>query len=251
MRRVWLWFVVAAGCGRSGFEARTTDAPTDAMIDAGEVPIDSAVCNALLCDDFESGDFGKWSTVHIYRPLGTIDVTTTRPRSGTLSTEISIPPNPNTDTSRDLVLRVPTQTSGTIAVRAWFYLVDPLVDYNLLLVLRNKDTVQYVTAGGSGADTWVSSDNTAMDTLTDHNSATLVPPIATWFCFEFVFDFATPPGPGRVRIFVDETQVLDARTNDSTPAYSDIAIGAPKADSKGFSLFLDDVVIDNQRVGCQ
>ena len=140
------------------------------------------------------------------------------------------------------------QTTGTIAIKSWVNLATPLNNYSLVYVLRNTATGQYVTLGGDGKTpaNWVTSDNTTGNVLTDHPGTVPVPPLDTWVCVEFVFDFATR----RVRGYVDGALVVEAIENDAAPAYADIAVGAPRAQPAGFHVFVDDVVIANQRIGC-
>jgi hypothetical protein len=242
-----------AGCGRFGFtsgpddggagDGRSDGAADDAVVlDAA-----SPVCPgfALVCDDFETGNFNKWSSVAADLE-GTIDVTSTRVHAGTRSLEVTMPSQLN-DAQRALVLSVPVQTTGTLAIKAWVNFPIALDRFNLIVVLRNPTTPQYATLGGNNMmpPVWVVNDNSAGGVLTDHNG-TASAPTNIWVCVEYVFDF----GARRVRAYVDGTTVVDTLVNDPAPAYGEIAIGVPRADAGGFHVFMDDIVIARQRIGC-
>src|SRR5690606_19864837 len=100
-------------------------------------------------------------------------------------------------------------------------------------------TGEYVTAGGNNDTNWVSTENDATVSV-DHHSATATPGLDVWTCVELVYAF-TPPGAPRVELYVNDAQVLDVASVHVAPSFDEVRIGIVRADSAGFSLFIDDV----------
>lgn len=246
-RALWLWLctMVLAGCGRVYFDGSPGDGPGAGG--EGNAGADAAfTCAAALwCDDFETGDLAGWS-VGGSGPGAAAAASTTRSRSGTFSLGAVAPGAGHRATvSFDLP---GTLSSGSLALRMWISLAGAFDDFTIAGVFRNTATPQYLTVGGD-ADVWVANDNNANDSLRDHRSTAALPALDTWTCVELVLDF---PGasPARVRVLVDDAVVIDRPPNDQAPAYDQIRLGVERAGVPSVEVFIDDVAIATQRIGC-
>jgi hypothetical protein len=243
MRRVAL-LALLAGCGRVGFG--THDAPN--VIGDGVIVGDAAVtcpADAILCDDFETGNLSNWSRQVIGGTAASVDVTTSFRHGGTHALQLSYPGGSGTSGAAAVAFGHMVNT-GTLAIREWVESPDPLTKFNLVLTETNLVTGQFVTAGGNNSALWVSSEQNAGGTLVDHNSS--VPTaIGQWTCVEAVITIASP---SQVQLFIDGAQVVSATLNDTAPAYTETQIGLTRADQSGDLLYVDDVAIAPSRIGC-
>jgi hypothetical protein len=262
----WLCAVVLAGCGRFGFPQGGPDAadpgpdgdtpPADAGAD-GPPGIDAmtdapmaVTCppDATLCDGFESGDLAQWTRLEMFGPA-MMEVNAVRPRTGQLGLEASVDSAATDDSAAAPTLRFPAMTTGTLATRLWFNLDAPLEAFNLLIVFRNHQTGRYVSAGGDNNGNWVSTE-ASPGGLFDHLTTVATPPLATWQCVELVYTFPAAPNPGRIQLFVADTELVDVTADEASPAFTEVQIGIARGDEAGFHVFVDDVVIDDQRILC-
>ena len=262
----WLGAVaVLAGCGRFGFPQGgpdggvgvdgdvTTDAAGDASTDLDGAVEDgplAVTCPefAILCDDFESGDLAQWTRLELIGPAA-LEVNTTSPRTGAFALEATFSSSATNDGAAAPALRFPPVTTGMLATRIWINLASPLQEFSLVTVFRNHLNDRYASAGGNNTADWVSTEESASG-LTDHHSTTPTPPLATWTCVELVYTFPTVPTPGRIQVFVDDAAVVDVTADDTAPAFTEVMIGIARGDEGGFHVFVDDVVIADQRIGC-
>jgi hypothetical protein len=256
--------VVLAGCGRFGFPHGGPDAggdPIDGGVaadaaadatagDAADVdapPMAACPGFATLCEGFEGADLTQWTRLELYGPA-MAEINGVRPRTGALGLEATVDAAATDDSAAAPTLRFPAITTGTLATRIWFNLDAPLEAFNLLVVFRNHQTGRYATAGGNNPGNWVATEQTPGG-LFDHNSTIATPPLATWTCVELVYTF---PGPqaGRIQLYVDDVAVVDVPANDATAAFTEVQVGIARGDEAGFHVFVDDVVIAEQRIGC-
>jgi len=226
-----------AGCGRLGFDAQ--DAGTD-----GNVAV-TCPADAILCDDFETGDLSKWSHQVLNGIAPSVNVTTSVKHGGNHALQLSYPGGSGTSGTAAVAFPHMVNT-GTFAVREWVLSPDPLTKFDLVLTETNRTTNQFVTAGGNNSALWVSSEQNAAGLLIDHDSS--VPTaIAQWTCVETVITLDAPP---QVQLFIDGAQVLSVPLDDMAPAYTETQIGLARADQAGDRLYVDDVAIALSRIGC-
>lgn len=246
----WWWCtVLLVGCGRLQFDplgsgdGGTGDGRT--MIDAPDGAIAGACpANAVFCDDFESGTLiPPWSYYDMSGPA-TVMPSMVRPHSGTYSLHGRM-----TSTSAEgqaaTVYRFNATSSGTLAVREWINQPVPMIDFDLVVSLRQMQ--RYLSVGANSLGNWVATENVPGDGLYDHITTIPAPPINTWVCVEVVVQFSAPP---RFQVYANGALILDDMLNEMTPSYTDVSVGAARADMAGYEVFVDDVVVAPQRIGC-
>ena|GEM_PF-7133690 len=228
----------AVSCGRVGFSV------VDATIDAGD---DACPLDALLCDDFETQDISRWDTV-LTDGGGTAMASTQRARSGSSALELRYGAS-STSGIAAVVLQLTPRSTGVLAVREWIYLEQPLAAFNLVVAFGNTATGQFITAGGNSSARWVSTDQDANRVIVDHTTGVATPPVGEWTCVELVVDYVVN-GPPTVELFVAGARILDTAIADVNPLYDHVEVGLSRADRAGYVLYVDDVVIDDARIGC-
>lgn len=252
---VLLCAVLCAACGRLGFESRDSgraagDAPS---VDDADGPGDAdalVACplDALLCDDFETGDLSRWSGTLLDGPA-TLDVNAMQAHTGSLALEATV-----AAAAADGGNAVPyfhlsvARSTGTLALREWLSVASTLQLFNMMLVMHNETTNQFVAAGGNNDGQWVVTDDDGDGPTIDHQSASPTPAVGTWTCVELVYTFTPSP---RIELYVNDTRVLDAVPSDATPAFTDFQVGVGRADMTGMHVFVDDVVVADHRIGCE
>jgi hypothetical protein len=253
-----LCVLLLAGCGRVGFvaapagDAELGDADelgdANELGDASDAHVNGACpAFATFCDGFETGDLSKWTT-SVVQGGGTLAVSTTRVRSGAFALEAHVAPAPADGDRAAPLLRIPTRSTGVLAARQWINLGLPLRDFNVVLQFDNIGTAQYATATGNFSSQWVSTEGSNAG-QTDHHSTIATPPLDTWTCVELVVSFADP-GPRRIEIYVNGARIIDVTPLDPAPAYDAFRVGIPRGDMAGFHIFVDDVAVADQRIGC-
>jgi hypothetical protein len=242
-----LWgglLALACGCGRIGFSAITDrDASGD-----GVVPAEACPAFASFCDGFESDNLGAWS----------YSVVT----SATLQAESSI-----VHTGHDALESVgpsstvfygwavhdfPAQTSGILAVREWMYSAQPLVADDQVLTLDggSANGNDFISVTGGVDNTWRApeGDGATNTVYADHPSTT---PIAqsTWVCIELDVMLATT-GSSLI-LYVADQQVATGSLVTPSPGYKSLGAGNAAVAGAGGTVYVDDVVMAAQHIGCQ
>ena len=248
----FLGLFVLVGCGRFGFDS--ADPPNDGRLtdgnrgDIGQDGVDGAssgLCPAfaIFCEDFES-DLSQWTMTELVGLNASSSITTVRPHTGTRALES------NKDASGSsgaacVVGPIGTHSSGVLAARAWVYAPVPIENFDLVLGLSDSSNNNYTVVGGDTSVNWVGSEVRASGSPIDFSSAT--PTSANqWLCVELVFTFAVP----HYDVYVDGTQVISRTALTPSPTYNTVRVGAVRADNIGFHVFVDDVAVATQRVGC-
>lgn len=253
--RLGLVVILAAGCGRLGFDDQTPASPPDATaaIDAPALPDAAALlpCSvtypgALLCEGFEAADV-MWDYTVIDQ--GTATRTTTRAASGVAALEVT-----TTDAAAFKYARwgrngvFPALTSGDVYVREWLWLdgstvvtdqlsvlvfgqgVTPFPSANLLL------TPGAMTLKVDGAGT-----PTALEFPRDR-----------WVCVtvHLVIDAVA----GSAELSLDGTMVAAVTGIDTDVAggYTNLDAGVHYAttDQGAATLWIDEIVADTQPIAC-
>ena len=110
-----------------------SDAPVGSDAGAAIVP---PCPDAAFCDDFESGNLGKWTTVDP-GPLVTVTVDDRDPRNGEKALHLVAPMGDGGITYAEVQHRLSAvKTSGTIALRAWVLVHETLPDDTAFIVFR-------------------------------------------------------------------------------------------------------------------
>jgi hypothetical protein len=249
-----LCVLALAACGRIGFTPalveRDADIDTDAIdADADADAAVSGACPAFatFCDGFETGDLSRWTSVAL-QGTGTFAVNATRVRTGASALESRAEVAAADGARAAPVLRFPLRSTGVLAARQWINLDRPLSEFNVILQFANSMTSQYATVAGDFSARWVATEDSTAGQR-DHMTTIPTPALNTWTCVELVVTFQVP-GPRRLEIFADGVRVLDATPFDPAPAYDELSVGIARGDMAGFEIFVDDVVLADQRVGC-
>ena len=246
--RIAVCAIVLAGC-RINFDAAPLDARDDAETTDGDGPaVADCPSFALFCDDFEGGDLSRWSRTLQQGPATAV-VSTTRVHDGTFALETRVDPAAMDGGNAAAAVMLAPQSTGALAVRQWINLGAVLRDFNIVVEMRNTATNEYVAAGGNNSANWVSTEDPGTGAV-DHQTGVATPALDVWTCVELVYVF-TPPSMPRLELYVNDTMVLDDASVYTTPEFDEVRVGIARADQTGFSLFTDDVVIADQRIGCQ
>jgi hypothetical protein len=239
---------IACGCGRIGFQDRTGDGGTLDGTGDGVVPAAACPSFASFCDGFESGNLDAWSSSSV--TASTLTAQSSVVHSGHYALKsVGQPP---TTFAAMAEHSFPTQTSGTIAAREWVYAPQPLVQWDGLLGVDSgiANGYQYVTVSGADNNMWDATEGDSSSVLGDHRSPTPIVQ-STWVCVELDVTLATT-GSTLVVYVADQEVVMTSVLNPS-PAYNVLASGlaATGATGNGGTVYVDDVVMAAQHIGCQ
>jgi len=142
---------------------------------------------------------------------------------------------------------IPTQTTGVIAVRQWIYALAPFNLFDEVVKLSLSTTMnQYMVFGCDNLNNWSATERSPAAGLVDHYST--VPCVTgTWVCVETVYSLSTR----RAAFYVNGATIVDVAVADPAPQFDRVEVGATRADSAGFHVHIDDVVVAPQRMPCQ
>lgn len=247
-----LGLLALASCGRFGFDAaadptgdgRLSDGSRDGGTDG--TMSGNGVCPsfAIFCDDFET-DLSQWSMTELVGPGATSTITTVRPHTGTHALDSQVQPAGSSGAAC-LVGPIGSHSSGVLAARAWINGAVAIENFDLVLSLSDAGNNNYTVVGGDNSVNWVASEVRAAGSPIDFSS-TMLTTANQWLCLELVFTFGTTP---HYDVYVDGTQVLTKNALTPSPTYNTVRVGAVRADNIGFHVFVDDVAVATQRVGC-
>jgi len=249
----WWWCIVLlVGCGRLQFDPLGTDDGGTgdglSMIDAPDGAIAGACpANALFCDDFESGVLiPPWSYYDMSGP-STVTPSTARPHSGMYSLHGTMTQQ-TAEGQAATIYRFNSTSTGTLAVREWINQPVPMINFDLVMSLRQSP--RYLSVGANSLGNWVMTENVPMPApmagLHDHITTIPAPPVDTWVCVELVVQLSSQ----KFQVYANGALIIDDILHEAMPAYTEVSVGATRADMAGYEVFVDDVVIAPQRIGC-
>jgi hypothetical protein len=249
-----LGLLALASCGRFGFEAASL--PSDsAGVNDGKTGDGTGIGDdggngacpafAIFCEDFESGSLAQWPMTELVGAGASATITAARPHAGTRSLEAQVPPAGSSGAAC-LTGPIGTHSSGVLATRAWVYGPVSIQNFDLVLGLSDAANNNYTVVGGDNSVNWVGSEVRASGSPIDFSS-TMQTTANQWLCVELVFMFGATP---HYDVYVDGTQVLSKNALTPSPTYNTLRVGAVRADNIGFHVFIDDVAVATQRVGC-
>jgi hypothetical protein len=195
---------------------------------------------ALLCDDFETGNFDRWSFAFLGppHPSKILKVDSTEAHAGTHALHASVD-----NANEDSYLYVGWQfapKSAPLALRMWVKPVKPLNATGMVTRLLNG-TNGFQIGGDASGNWFVAQDIGASPEV--HSTA----PVATnqWTCLELVVDT-------NVQIFLDDSvsPIIDF-TPSHPVSYSELHVGVEWA-PKGVpvDVWIDDVAYGTSRIHC-
>ncbi len=248
-----LW--LAAACGRLDFGGR----PHDGAIASGDAPSDGAIdtmldgdagggCPSftLFCDDFESGDLAKWTAEDM--PSSQL-VTTAAHYTGTYGLDSSVPPASGNGGEGDVYYASNDAFStGTLAIREWVYAPAQLINYVGTLEVTfgaPATATQYIEVNADDVGAWSLSEFGSAG-LHDHDG-NVDAATATWSCVELVIELGSAAS---ATLYIDGNVSTQGALSNLGDSYNTIAVGVTRANAGGFEVYIDDVAIATQRIGC-
>jgi hypothetical protein len=220
-----------------------TTPPPDLAFPFGDGGAPPCPSYAVFCDDFESGDFSKWSSVN-QQNGATCVVDTSRPLRGTYSAHAS-GNGPASPAGADAELISSVGTSD-LTLRFYAYASALPGQFGLLAeIFRNSDNSAF-SVGTNGAGAWVISEVMPGGAATDHISTTLFT-ANTWHCVE-----TQATAAGRVKLWIDNAPVVDVASVNGVVQYDVVQVGYPRVPTGATAqVWVDDVAIAPQRIGCE
>jgi hypothetical protein len=227
-----------------------TIAPADVQpIDTG---VDAGPCSlAAFCDDFESGNLAKWTSLHQTNG-GKVSVVDTPVFAGKHAMYATAGPSTPVSGVYPTVgagarIAIPLVGSGLLTVRARIYMPKILgAETTFIRVFGQNGSDDMNVKITNGGLVKVDTDNPDAGPELTGSKGT---PIAEWFCLEW---HATIGAAGHQRLIVDGENVLDADENTSTAGgYDAVQIGFNAANgSVTQEIYFDDFVTGTQPLGC-
>jgi hypothetical protein len=220
----------AAACGRIDFD------PSGSSGSSGS-------CSAprLFCDDFESGDIGKWtSAVNAADTALTVD--TTHAHGGRFALEAAA-----RDTSATggcfVFLNFPAQT-GVLAMRTWVLGAEQITSGDCPLLV-SAATPADVGACADGSSNWLVREVQGASTR-DHNTLKATAPANTWTCVELDYDVAS----AGIGFYIDDVAIVNVPAILPLASVNSLSVGAISMHTGGADIFADDVVVSTEHIGC-
>jgi hypothetical protein len=259
----------AGEAASGGVDARAQDVglaspPDAASVDAPGSP-DGGIGGAAAAvhDDFESGDLAKWSVTDPFgnpqQSMPTVTVDTTMPaHSGTHSVKVhnggligTTPPAPNFYGRFWVWLGSnPSPGRGSGGHWGWVVGAGPLPGGTMAEVRQGGQFDILIDNYSVNDDIVLSDPNLFNDT-----EGGVPPPVGKWVCVEFFY------GKDSLRTWLGGTEITALDVTPATvwahgmkapwsPTYSAIRIGYAGYNGNAIDLWVDDVAIDANRIGC-
>jgi hypothetical protein len=248
------------GDGSAG-DVAVDDARADAQ-DATDGDASTFVCPdaAIFCDDFESepSTLPRWNGKAAVLP-STLDVTQSRAFHGASSMHASVSDTADSgavQASDAVKFFAPMGDGSTFALRAYVYVTAPIETDAFFQLLHQNDNGHFINLGSSSDPAHcqnsvlpcVGTYLTGSTDVATGSGAAL--PIGAWTCLEWVVTVATA---GHETVYVDGAVAIDVALDTmagQTTGYDAVSAGLAGAyGTEG--IFIDDVVVDTKRIGCE
>ena len=199
---------------------------------------------ATFCDDFELGNFSRWSSTQVkYADMGTVVPSMAHAAHGIYSAHATGSGVSGADNYIELEKDFPSGIAPPLALRANVWSAAPLGSYTMVIALYDNTTNGF-SLGGDNNATWVLTENQTLGGAPDRHS-TLATPGPGWHCVELVVDAG-----GNVSVYVDENQIIAPFARISAVAYTGFFFGIPRTVVAGTDVFIDDVAVGPSRLYC-
>lgn len=206
---------------------------------------------ATFCDDFESGNLVKWTSL-LQTNSGKVSVVGTKAFGGKNALYAVAGPSTPVNNTYPTVgagarVTVPVVTSGLLVVRARVFMPKFLGDETTFIKVFGKNGIDdinvKITNGG------LVKVDTDIPDAGPELTGTKGPPIDKWFCIEWQ---ATIAAAGHQRILVDGEEILAAdEYNLTSQGYDSVQVGFNAANgSVTQDIYFDDVIMATQPIGC-
>ena len=197
--------------------------------------------DAIFCDDFESGDFSRW-TPGLDSPRGTLtlDVDQTRPFAGQFGLHATASKSDLTGSWLRETDQSLSSLSPPFALRFRFWSSDTLDGFTLIVSLFSGDLA--VSLGGADPGVWAMTEDMTSNTI-DHISSQNVD-TGRWICVEVVHDGAM------IHLYTDGAEAISFAPTIASP-FDQIGVGLTRWPARhDAEVFIDDLVLAKSRVGC-
>ncbi|HEU0029440.1 MAG TPA: hypothetical protein VFQ53_02320 [Kofleriaceae bacterium] len=209
----------------------------------GDAPLPGACpAFALQCDGFEGTDLAGWN-LQISDPKGSLGLTDAISLAGGQALDATMPGLPSSGASAYVAREVPIGTTGMLATRAWINAPQTITNFSGVIIFDGPGG--YALVSGDNERRWSLSEQ-SLAGLFDHQS-TIATEANRWTCVELDYSFS----PRRVQVYIDDVLAIDITPNDPAPAFTRAGAGVTRAPVAGFHVFVDEVVIATQHIGCQ
>lgn len=218
--------------------------------------------NAAIHDDFESGSLSKWTVTDPFggtlQSPATLAIDTTKAHSGMDSVKIhnggviGVAPPASAFYGRFWVWLATNPSPGRGSGGHWGWVMAPGTspDGGMAEIRQGGQFDILIDNDSVGDDIVLSDPNLFNDT-----DGGVTPPIAQWICVEFFY------GKDSLRTWLQGTEISALDVTPTTvwahgmtapwsPAYSAIRIGYAGYNGNQIDLWIDDVAIDANRIGC-
>jgi hypothetical protein len=226
--------------GGGGGDLALADMKTD---DLAQVQICPA--GSIFCDDFETGDLGKWTATSIKQAGDSVVVQTTTKAHGTYALKAIASGTASASVYAEAV-EVFTPTAPPLALRANVYFPTTLAHFDQVIALyeNNASSTNEFSIGGDDQGYWVVSENEA--TAPDQRSDMVPTDAGKWHCVELVIDAA-----GMVTLYVDNHKLIGPWARVTTGiSYSTLLVGVTRSVDANETAFIDDVAVGPSRLYC-
>lgn len=239
-------------CGMTGGggDLAGDDGPADLAVPTDGGAVACPVPN-LFCDDFETGNTSRWSGV--YEKVGaTVRVDTVRPHQGAFSLHGNGPLNAldggtfaSSNATIDHLFTIPTPEH--LYARAFVFSPTTPGSFALFLALF-RDTTGFAV-GTNSVNRWVIAQDQG---ASPDKTSTVDFVLNSWHCIELALDYPSQTTPaGRARLFLNGTTILDF-TPATLPDLTSLQVGLVRAPGNvNTQLFIDDVALALEPIGCQ
>jgi hypothetical protein len=210
-----------------------------------------ASSGAIVCDDFEEGTIDAQRWQRVTQTGATVAVDSTRAHSGSFALHANAAAVSAPGSANDVSGYVEHQGAlpADVFVRFWAFVPSAGA-----LPSKSEILAQLVDATGLGMQLDVNSGYLALTSWAnspelDLTSGTQLSPDA-WHCVEWE---ANQGPPGQTAVWIDGNAVGDLGVPVTAPAYVEVQLGIgffkPPAQPP-FELWIDDLVVQGSRVGC-
>lgn len=229
----------------AGSDGGDGDLATSDMRGGDLAQVQICPASSIFCDDFESGDLGKWTSTSIKQAGDSVAVQSTTKAHGTYALK-AIASGASGASDYAEAVKVFTPTAPPLALRANVYFPTTLAHFDHVIALYqdNASSTNEFSIGGDDQGYWVVSENEA--SAPDQRSDMVPTDAGKWHCVELVIDSA-----GMVTLYVDNHKLIGPWARVTTGiSYSTLLVGVTRSVDANYTAFIDDVAVGPSRLYC-
>ncbi|HEX6837098.1 MAG TPA: hypothetical protein VF334_11025 [Polyangia bacterium] len=231
---------MAGSDGGGGGDLATSDMRRSDMAQVQICPTGS-----IFCDDFETGNFSKWTATTVKLDAGSTTVQTAFKAHGTYAMKALGNGSPSPGDVYAEAVKLFTPTAPPLALRANVYFPATLGSFDHVIALYedNTSSTNEFSIGGDNNNTWVVTENEA--NAPDEHSDMVPTTAGQWHCVELVIDAG-----GMVTLWVDNHKLIGPWQRASNVTYSTLLIGVTRSVTPDLVAYIDDVAVGPSRLYC-